>query len=232
MGLHVDIPFNQLDTAELIVEAVYKGGTGPSAGNEPLHHLFPKCGVNGGFRKVNRKDGSRKPAYVILYTTMNEPEWPDFLNEETGLFRYYGDNRTPGRTITDTKLKGNALLEEVFALLNGVGDRSDIPPFFIFRKTGTGRDVQFLGLAAPGNPTVSPDQELTAFWRTIDESRFLNYVAYFTVLDTGNKPISRTWLESLIINHEGSLEHAPGAWKRFIREGRDGIIARRVPRIS
>ena len=228
----MDIPFNQLNTAELIVEAVYKGGVGPSADNEPLHHLFPKCGVSGGFRKVKRKDRSRKFAYVILYTTMSEPEWPDFLNQETGLFRYYGDNRTPGQAITDTKLKGNTLLEEVFAQLNGVGKRDDIPPFFIFKKAGSGRDVQFLGLAAPGNPAVSPDQELTAFWRTIDESRFLNYVAYFTVLDTGDEPISRDWLNSLIYDHEGSLAHAPDAWRRFIKEGRDGIIARKVPRIS
>ena len=227
----MEIPFSQLAQADLIVEAIYKGGLGSSAEFEPLHHLFPKCGVSGGFRKVNRQDGSGKPAYVILYTTMNELEWPDYLDPETGVFRYYGDNRQPGREITNTKLKGNALLEYVFALLNGAGERSDIPPFFIFKKPGTGRDVQFLGLAAPGNPKISPDRDLVAFWRTMGDVRFQNYEAYFTVLDTGSQPISRKWLEALIYDHENSLDFAPIAWKEFIRDGRDGIVALKAPRI-
>lgn len=227
----MEIPFSQLDQADLIVEAIYKGGFGSSAEFEPLHHLFPKCGVSGGFRKVNRQDGSGKPAYVILYTTMNELEWPDYLDPETGVFRYYGDNRQPGREITNTKLKGNALLKDVFALLNGAGERRDIPPFFIFKKPGTGRDVQFLGLAAPGNPKISPDRDLVAFWRTMGDVRFQNYEAYFTVLDTGSQPISRKWLESLIYDHENSLDLAPLAWKEFIRDGRDGIVALKAPRI-
>lgn len=227
----MEIPFSQLDQADLIVEAIYKGGLGSSAEFEPLHHLFPKCGVSGGFRKVNRQDGSGRPAYVILYTTMSELEWPDYLDPETGVFRYYGDNRQPGREITNTKLKGNALLEYVFALLNGAGDRGDIPPFFIFKKPGTGRDVQFLGLAAPGNPKISPDRDLVAFWRTMGDVRFQNYEAYFTVLDTGSQPISRKWLEMLIYDHENSLDLAPLAWKEFIRDGRDGIVALKAPRI-
>ena len=80
---------------------------------------------------------------------MEELEWPDFLDEETGIFRYYGDNREPGRALTDTKKKGNLILETTFALLNEGVYLNDIPPFFIFNKTGTGRYVQFLGLAAP-----------------------------------------------------------------------------------
>lgn len=70
---------------------------------------------------------------------MEEFEWPDYLDEETGIFRYYGDNREPGRELTDTK------------------------------KTGNGRDIQFLWLAAPGNPKISPDKDLVAFWRTVKE---------------------------------------------------------------
>ena len=103
----MEFEFSKLDSAELIVDAIYKGGTGSSFDSEPLHHIFPKCGVSGGFRKVNREDGSGLPAYVILYTSMSELEWPDYLDKETGVFRYYGDNRTPGKLITDTKLKGN-----------------------------------------------------------------------------------------------------------------------------
>lgn len=56
--------------------------------------------------KKLREDGSGKYAYVVLYTSMEELEWPDYLDEETGIFRYYGDNRQPGRALTDTKKKG------------------------------------------------------------------------------------------------------------------------------
>ena len=126
----MEVSFDNLENAELVVDCIYKGGTGTSFGAEPLHHIFPKCGVNGGFRKVNRIDGTGLPAYVILYTTMSELEWPDYLDSATGIFRYYGDNRKPGRVITNTKLKGNELLEMVFGMLNGQGSLSDIPPFF------------------------------------------------------------------------------------------------------
>lgn len=227
----MEVAFEKLDTSDLIVDCVYKGGVGPSADNEPLHHVFPKCGVNGGFRKVNRTDGSGKPAYVILYMTMGELEWPDYLDEETGIFRYYGDNRKPGRELTDTKLKGNELLEMVFALLNGHGSMHDMPPFFIFKKTGEGRDVQFLGLAAPGNPKISPDKDLVAFWRTMDENRFQNYEAYFTVLNTGSEPVPRKWLQMLIEDHENSFQYAPDVWNKYIRKGRDGIEALKAPKI-
>lgn len=227
----MEVAFEKLDKSDLIVDCIYKGGLGPGADNEPLHHVFPKCGVNGGFRKVNRTDGSGKPAYVILYTTMGELEWPDYLDEETGIFRYYGDNRKPGRELTDTKLKGNELLEMVFALLNGHGPMQDMPPFFIFKKAGEGRDVQFLGLAAPGNPKISPDKDLVAFWRTMDENRFQNYEAYFTVLNTGSEPISRKWLQMLIDDHNQSIAYAPNVWKKYIQKGRDGIEALKAPKI-
>ena len=223
--------FNELEGAELIIDCIYEGGTQPNHAADPLHYIFPKCGVNGGFRKVNRKDGSGKPAYVILYTTMSELEWPDYLDEETGVFRYFGDNREPGRELTNTKLKGNELLENVFEILNSKDSLNDIPPFFVFKKTGHGRDVQFLGLAAPGNSNISPDKDLVSFWRTMDGDRFQNYESYFTILDTCDKPITQDWLISLIEDHENNLQYAPDVWKDYIEKGRDGIKALRAPRI-
>lgn len=162
----MEIEFENLSEADLIVDCIYKGGKTPNISAEPFHKLIPGCENSGGFRKKLREDGSRKYAYIVLYTSMEELEWPDFLDEETGIFRYYGDNREPGRALTDTKKKGNLILETTFALLNEGVYLNDIPPFFIFKKTGTGRDVQFLGLAAPGNPKISPDKDLVAFWRT------------------------------------------------------------------
>ena len=47
-------------------------------------------------------------------------------------------------------------------------------------------------------------------------------------------PISREWLNALIYNHDHSLDYAPDAWKRFIKQGRNGItplIAKRLPKV-
>lgn len=226
----MEVKFEDLEKADLFVDCIYKGGIAPNMSAEPFHKLIPKCENAGGFRKKLREDGSGKYAYIVLYTTMEELEWPDYLEEETGIFRYYGDNREPGRELTDTKKKGNLILETVFALLNEGMHLNDIPPFFIFKKTGKGRDIQFLGLAAPGNPKISPDKDLVAFWRTIKDKRFQNYEAYFTVLDTGKEPIPRKWIEMLIYDHSKSLQYAPDAWKKFIQKGRNGIVALRAPK--
>jgi len=227
----MEFEYSELEKADLITDCIYKGGVVSNLSAEPLHLLFPKCGTSGGFRKVNRCDGSGKPAYVILYTSMEELEWPDFLDEETGVFRYYGDNRHPGTKLTDTKNKGNELLEKVFSSLNEKTCRAEIPPFFIFKKTGNGRDIQFLGIAAPGNSKISPDKDLVAFWRTLNEKRFQNYESYFTILDTGKKGISREWINSLIYNHTKSINYAPEVWRKFIHEGRNGIEALKAPKI-
>ena len=227
----MEIKYDQLSTSDLYVDAIYKGGTSKNISDEPLHLLFPKCGTSGGFRKVSRKDNPSKMAYVVLYTTMAELEWPDYLDTETGIFRYYGDNRSPGKELTDTKVGGNKLLEQVFSILNSNGPYDDIPPFFIFRNTGNGRDMQFLGLAAPGNRNLSSDRDLVAFWRSMDDKRFQNYEAYFTVLDTGGEAIPRVWLESLINNHEESYKYAPDVWKKFVKQGRSGIVPLKAPKI-
>ncbi len=228
------VSFDSLGEANLVVDTIYEGGKIGGKASEVLSKLLPGCSNSGGFRKVLRKDGSGLPAYVVLYTSMQELAWPDYLDEETGVFRYYGDNRTPGKTILDTPRKGNQLLEFVFECLNSNdGSIKNIPPFFIFKKTGTGWDVQFLGLAAPGNPKISPDKDLVAFWRTMDEQRFQNYEAYFTVLETA-EPISREWLNKLIYDHENSLKYAPAAWRRFVSQGRNGIaplISKRLPKV-
>ncbi|MDO4755613.1 MAG: restriction endonuclease [Parabacteroides sp.] len=228
------VPFEKLINAELVIDSVYEGGKVPGKGAEVLSKLMPGCSNSGGFRKVMRKDGSGLPAYVVLYTSMQELAWPDFLDEETGVFRYYGDNRSPGKTLLDTPRKGNQLLEFVFDCLNSKdGSIKDIPPFFVFKKTGTGWDVQYLGLAAPGNPRISPDKDLVAFWRTMDGMRFQNYEAYFTVLET-SEPINRNWLNALIYDHDNNLALAPESWKEFIEHGRNGInplIAKKLPNV-
>lgn len=227
----MEFKFDELRDAPLIIDAIYKGGRAGNTSDDPLSKLFPKLGNMSGFRKVRRNDNSNNMAYVILYTSMAEIEWPDYLDVETGIFRYYGDNRKPGNPLTKTKQMGNKLLEDVFCLLNSGRNIDQIPPFFVFKKGKQGRDVQFLGLAAPGNPNISPDKDLVAFWRTLGDKRFQNYEAYFTILDTKNDCISKEWLTSLIDDHENNLAYAPKVWKDFVKNGRNGIKALTSKRI-
>ena len=226
------ISFENLSNADLVVDTIYQGGNTPGMASEVLSKLIEGCSNSGGFRKVMRNDGSNLPAFVVLYTSMSELAWPDYLDEETGVFRYYGDNRSPGKSILDTPRKGNKLLQFVFECLNSNdGSIRNIPPFLLFKKVGNGRDVQFLGLAAPGNPRIAPDRDLVAFWRTLDGNRFQNYEAYFTILDT-SEPINRKWLKTLVDDHDNSLQYAPNAWKSFINKGKNGIkalVAKRMP---
>ena len=230
-GVTMIVEFKDLRGTDLVVDAIYKGGKSGNTGDDPLSKIFPKLGNMSGFRKVKRNGDKNKLAYVVLYTSMSELEWPDFLDVETGIFRYYGDNRKAGNELTKTKQGGNKLLEEVFGILNSGKNLDDIPPFFVFKKGDSGRDVQFLGLAAPGNPAISPDKDLVAFWRTFGNNRFQNYEAYFTILDTKEAPIKHEWLESLLNDNPNSIDLAPKAWKDFIEKGRNGIKALKAPRI-
>ncbi len=129
------VNFENLKGSDLVVDAIYKGGKSGHTGDDPLSELFPKLGNMSGFRKVKRNDDKNKLAYVVLYTSMSELEWPDFLDVETGIFRYYGDNRKAGNELTKTKQGGNKLLEEVFGIFNSGENLDDIPPFFVFKKS-------------------------------------------------------------------------------------------------
>ena len=92
------ISFENLEDADLIVDCVYEGGTNKNMSDEVLHRLLPKCGTSSGFRKVSRNYDHKKMAYVVLYTSMSELEWPDYLDKETGIFRYYSYDK-PARTM-------------------------------------------------------------------------------------------------------------------------------------
>lgn len=129
----MDGAFEKLSTADLVVDTVYKGGKISGKGSEVLSKLMSGCSNSGGFRKVMRKNRSRLPAYVVLYTSMQELAWSDYLDEETGIFRYYGNNRSPGKTILDTPRKGNQLLEFVFDCLNTQMAQYIIFPLFFNR---------------------------------------------------------------------------------------------------
>ncbi|KUO74505.1 MAG: hypothetical protein APF77_18410 [Clostridia bacterium BRH_c25] len=224
--------FNELQSATLIVDAIYKGGDSKNVSDDPISKLIPGIGNQGGFRVAN-KNTEKWPAYVILYTSGEEQEWPDSLDLETGTFRYFGDNRSPGHDLHSTKRGGNLLLNNVFKLLSGDPiDRKKIPPFLIFQKSDPGRSVRFLGLAAPGSLYLQKDKQLIAIWRTKGSERFQNYEAHFTILDTAGQPISKKWLTAIKHNDPEALNLAPDAWKIYIEKGINGLIPLKAPKIK
>lgn len=223
--------FDELEGAPLVIDAVYKSKS-TLFGHEPLGKLLPKLGNQGGFRVVKRQDDSGQLAYIVLYNNGTEIDWPDSLDVEAGLWRYFGDNRTPGKSLHDTPKKGNVYLRDIFAKTDSIVDRANIPPFLIFQWAGNLFDAKFLGIAVPGHPNIPPDKELNAIWRTSNGNRFQNYEAYFTVLDTGREEISKDWLRLLITDHAKSLTFAPASWRRFIEDGRPGTKPLLSPRSS
>lgn len=196
---------------DLHIDSIYKGGRNGNAGDDPLPKLL-SVSNQGGFRyRGNLKD----LRLVVLVTSFNDPDWPDRLDRETGVFTYYGDNRTP-RAMSNTPRKGNEILERLFqySALEGV-DRSKIPPIFVFQTTGVYRDVRFLGLAVAGVEGLSSPESLLAIWRTSKGRRFQNYRANFTILDT--EQISRDWIDDLVSNRPSSI-HAPSTWRDWVYE--------------
>lgn len=204
----------EIASADLIVDAAYEGDRRGGAGDDPLPRLVG-VSTGGGFRyrgRVNQLE------LVALTSNKRDPDWPDALDRETGIYTYYGDNKTPGRELHGTPRFGNAILQRVFADAEaGKDGRKRVPPILIFSSAGIRRDVIFLGLAVPGTVGQSGMEDLVAIWRTRDNSRFQNYRARFTILRA--EAVSRNWLASIIA---GDPDHtnAPAAWTNWVETGR------------
>lgn len=204
-----------LVTSDLIVDAIYEGGRIGNAGDDPLPKLM-RVDSQGGFRYRGKVKG--KLDMLVLTTSMSDPDWPDTLDPETGIFTYFGDNKKPGRDLHDTGRDGNLILKMIFEDSRaGILGRKSVPPIFLFASVGTARDVRFLGLAVPGASDLDASEELVAIWRNLKGQRFQNYRARFTVLDAAR--ISREWIDS-IINNQADHSLAPQAWIFWRDSGR------------
>jgi hypothetical protein len=106
---HSATPFTELHDAEPTVDHVYEGGRAGNIGDDPIGALIHKVGEQrgvgnqGGFREAKSSQG---PRLVVLYTSGEEPDWPDELDAYEGTFVYYGDTRSPGKTCTTRHAAG------------------------------------------------------------------------------------------------------------------------------
>jgi hypothetical protein len=207
------VPFTELATADLYVDAVYQSG-GSRTGDDPLPRLL-QVGNMGGFRYRGTLAALEM---VVLTSTLSDPDWPDEVDRETGVFTYYGDNKNPGRALHATPRNGNELLRRIFAAAHSEDPgRKSVPPILVFSNTGERRDARFLGLAVPGTSEQQVAEDLVAIWRTARGMRFQNYRARFTILDAPIVP--RTWIKEVIAGHP-QTSHAPDAWRNWIKKGR------------
>jgi hypothetical protein len=217
------VPFLELQRSDLIVDAIYEGGGAGNSGDDPISKLLAGSGNQGGFRAAGRGPDKK---FVVLYTSGEDKDWPDYLNLNTGQFVYYGDNKTPGNELHDTMRGGNQILRNTFMQLHSSrANREKIPPFFIFEKYPTessSRSVRFRGLAAPGFTGLPATSDLIAVWKNSDGQRFQNYQATFTILDT--PVIERGWITDLEADN-GSLKNVPKAWSDWLRTGRYSALS-------
>ena len=211
------VKFPDLNGSDLIVDAVYESSSDGQLSGEPISKLLPGSGNMGGFRVSGR--GSRKN-WVVLFTTGEDRDWPDSLDLNTGKFIYFGDNKTPGHELHDTRAGGNKVLRHAFARLHDdQNPRVDVSPFFIFKKYQTksgARSVQFKGLAVPGFPGLSATEDLVAIWKSTDGQRFQNYRSRFTILDV--HVVSRAWITDLAAGNS-KTKNAPKAWRKWAATG-------------
>lgn len=189
-----------------------------------------------GFRPKSLRNGSTNIedcGFCLLVTNFDEPEWPDSLDSQTGLFTYYGDNRKPGNRIDETRPGGNRLLEKVFDLRHD-GDREAICPFLCFENYvgADGTYMRFLGLAVPGAEGLSNLHDLVAVWRRRGHRRFQNYRAIFTILKTESVPYS--WLEEIVSGASpAKAKSCPPAFAKWVNTGKYDPLTTpptRVPR--
>ncbi len=208
------VPFEHAASCDLVVDALYRGGTAGNTGDDPINRMLG-VGNMGGFRFVGKVDPFAVPL-CVLYSDLADPDWPDELDYSTGTFTYYGDNKKPGHLLHPGARHGNAILRESFDRLHTRQYRN-IPLFFVFTKSGHGRDVVFRGLAVPGAASMSQTDDLVAIWKSRGHQRFQNYRAYFTILDI--PAIPRQWLEDIALGNATS-SNAPANWRQWVDHGR------------
>lgn len=208
------IPFEKLKESDLHLDAIYVAGRKGNIGDEPVSKMLP-VGNAGGFRVSGK---APQPNVVVLFTSGEEGEWPDTIDPFTGIVKYFGDNRHPGKELHQTKNKGNEILRHAFDLRHGAEEqRAQCPIFLLFEKSGESYDVIFRGLVVPGADFLSSDDDLVAIWRSVEGKRFQNYRASFSILDVST--VSKAWIESVISGGDREV-NAPLAWLEWVYRAR------------
>lgn len=210
------VPFADLPTADLRRGSIYVAGTAGHVGDDPIHHVVPGLGNQGGIRI----SGSvQQPKLVALFSTLGHDDWPDEVDHQTNQVRYHGDNRV--RLAPLLEPRGNQMLRHLFS--SGFGsskERSNCPPFLVFNSahdpTLPRRSQRFEGVAVPGAAAVPSEDWLVAKWFDRQGNRFENYLLTLTVLDIAVVP--KTWLQAVLKGDTLGPE-CPAGFRRWVETG-------------
>lgn len=204
---------SNLDAVDIAVDEVYGGSRNGNASDDPLPKLLD-VDNGAGFRHLGKRPAVNTLKLLVLKTSFSDTNWPDSLDEENGIFIYYGDKRSPG-DLHQTPRQGNMMLRNLFDEAHQHQSSAWFPPIFIFGNAGTYRDVRFIGLAVPGAAGMGADDDLVAVWRTTDDGvRFQNYKATFTILDV--PVVTRNWVKDIQTGKATSSIHAPKVWLDWV----------------
>lgn len=70
----MEVAFDKLDTSDLFVDCIYKGGPVSNMSSEPFHKLIPGCENAGGFRKsLGKMALGNTPIlyFILLWKSLN-----------------------------------------------------------------------------------------------------------------------------------------------------------------
>lgn len=213
------VSYYEIGFNKLVIDCTYEDSRehGSPLAGQPLQKIFPGIGNMGGIRTVGRKPDWK---LYVLTSTQREPDWPDALDEASGVLTYWGDNRTPGRELH--KASGNVMFREIFDRALGLNKaREMVPPGFYFTPGERGRDVVFRGLVVPRTIQSDNTEDLIAVWRSTSGQRFQNYRAKFSVINASE--IDLNWISSILQGSE-DLDLAPAAWRDWIQKGRIQVL--------
>ena len=185
-----------------------------------------ESGINA-IREVHAVDGPRRPAILLRSSPWKAGHvtnpWHDIFDLDHGYVRYYGDHK-PSQNVGVADSRGNALLVGTFARHQGndEAERLQAAPILLFRSVtvqGVVKGhVQFCGVALIESLGHVVQRD------TATGESFPNLVFDLTVLSLAaeGERLDWRWIDDRrnpTISTDRTLEHAPGAWKQWVRYG-------------
>lgn len=185
------------------------------------------------------KEFSRIPAIILHSNPFKEgtevTPWIDVINPDDGYAIYNGDNKTAAKTAFESD--GNKILVDLLPLYFSSTQRILAPPILIFKQeivNGERKGYRsFQGYGIPTNVFIRTQKELHK--ENKNASYFTNLVFEIAIfkLESENDEFNWDWIDSRRdekLNSEETLEHAPKAWKEWIKHGNESVerLRRRV----
>ena len=193
------------------------------ASQSGIHHV----------RAVTTPSGERRVPLIIITSTPRKAgskgtPWHDKCDPDNGYVKYYGDNKYYDTPQKPEDAPGNKVLLEMIKY-NQCGDEADriahAVPIIIFEKcTLDGRahgNSIFHGIG------VIESAELVTQY---DEKHryFANYLFSFCILSLSDADESLDWdwirdRCNSSLETKDTADHAPGSWKRWLKEGNESL---------